>query len=119
MRPGRRLRERDRPAARAAQPGQRPLRRLPDELHVERDLRPPRPDGLRLVQRRPAGPALRWRRRVLPLARVRIPSQAVARVPGLPAPLAVLAPLPLGLLPRPPGLFRPDPLLRNSGFPNR
>ena len=34
---------------------------------------------------------------------------------GLPARLPVLPPLALGLLPGPPGLFRPDPLLRRRG----
>src|SRR5450755_4420903 len=44
--------------------------------------------------------------------RIRIPFQALPLVTGLPAPSAVLAALPLGLLPRPPGFLRPDPLLR-------
>ena len=60
----------------------------------------------------PALAALRRRLRVLVLIRVRIPLQALALMPGLPASLAVPAPLPLRLLPRPPRLLRPDPLLR-------
>ena len=111
VRARRRLRERDRPAARALPARQRPLGRLPDDLHVD-DLRPPRARSLRAVQAGPAAAALRRRLRVLVLIRVRIPLQARALMPGLPAPLAVLAPLPLRLLPRPPRLFRPDPLLR-------
>ena len=111
VRARRRLRERDRPAARARPARQRPLGRLPDDLHVD-DLRPPRARGRRAVQAGPAPAALRRRLRVLVLIRVRIPLQALALMPGLPAPLAVLAPLPLRLLPRPPRLLRPDPLLR-------
>lgn len=71
------------------------------------DLRPPRFNGLRAVQRRPAGPALRRGRHVFPIARVRIPFQTSSVVTGLPVPVAVLAALPLGLLPRSPGLFAP------------
>ena len=113
VRPGRRLRERDRPAARAQHARQRPLGHLPDELHVD-DLRPPRLNGVRAVQGRPAGTAFRRRRRVLLLTRVRIPLQAFPLMAGLPAPLAVPAALTLGLLPRPPRLLRPDPLLRTG-----
>ena len=64
LRARRRPRERDRPAARARKAGQRPLGHLPEELHVD-DLRPPRARGLRAVQGRPAGPALRRRPRGL------------------------------------------------------
>src|SRR5208282_5695708 len=56
--------------------------------------------------------ALRRRLRGLRLARIRIPFQAFPLMAGLPAPLAVLPALPLGLLPGPPALLRPDPLLR-------
>ena len=108
---GRRLRERHRPAARARKPRQQPLGHLPDDLHVN-DLRPPRVPRPPHRPGRPAGTALRRRLRVLPLARIRIPLQALALMTGLPAPLAVLPALPLGLLPRPPRFFRPDPLLR-------
>ena len=110
---GRRIRERDRPAARAHQPRQRPLRHLPDHVHVD-DLRPARLRGQRrAVQARLAAAALRRRLRGLPLAWIRIPGRALALMPGLPAPLAVLPPLPLRFLPpRPPRLLRPDPLLR-------
>ena len=76
------------------------------------DLRPPRARGLRAVQRRPAAAALRRRIRSLRLARIRVPFQALSLVTGLAAALAVLPALPLGLLPRPPRLLRPDPLLR-------
>ena len=107
----RRLRERDRPAARAFQARQRPLGHLPDDFCVD-DLRPPRARGLRAVQGGLALAAFRRRLRVLVLIRVQIPLQALALVPGLPASLAVPAPLPLRLLPRPPRLLRPDPLLR-------
>ena len=58
------------------------------------DLRPPRLRGLRAVQGRLAGPALRRRLRGLRLVRVRIPCQALPLVTGLPAPLAVLAAAP-------------------------
>lgn len=50
---------------------------------------------------------------------IRNPGQALALVPGLPAPLAVLTPLPLRLLPsRPPRLIRPEPLLRARHSPH-
>ena len=111
VRTRRRLGERDRPAARALPARQRPLGRLPDHLHVD-DLRPPRARGRRAVQDGPALAALRRRLGVLVLIRVRIPLQALAPVPGLPAPPAVRAPLPLGLLPGSPRLLRPGPLLR-------
>ena len=84
MRPGRRLPQRDHPAARAQHAGQRPLGHLPGELHVD-DLRPPRLNGLRAVQGRPAGPAFRLRRRVLLLTPVRIRFQAFPLMAGLPA----------------------------------
>ena len=100
MRARRRLRERDRPAARARQARQRPLGHLPDHFHVD-DLRPPRARGRRAVQARLAAAAFRRRPRFLPLIRIRIPGQAFPLVPGLPAPLAVLAPLPLRFLPPP------------------
>src|SRR6266550_3851286 len=112
MRARRRLRERDRPAARALPARRRPPGRLPDDLYVD-DLRPPRARSLRAIQAGPAAAALRRRLRVLVLIRVRIPVQARALMPGLTAPLAVLAPLAFRFLPpRPPRLFRPDPLLR-------
>jgi len=111
MRPRRRGRERDRPAARAQKTWQRPLGHLLDHLRVD-DLRPPGLSGLRAVQGRLAGTALRRGLRGLRLARIRIPFQAFPRMTGLPDPLAVLPALPLGLLPGPPALLRPDPLLR-------
>ncbi len=111
MRARRRLRERDRPAARARTTGQRPFSHFPDELHVD-DLRPPRPHGLRAVQPGMAAPTLRRRPRLLLHVRLGIPLQALPLMAGLAAGPAVLPPLPLGLLPRPPGLLRPDPLLR-------
>ena len=95
----RRPRERDRPAARARKARQQALRHLPEDLHVD-DLRPPRlARRLRAVQGRPAGPAFRGRLRGLRLVRVRVPFRAFSLVTGLPAALAVLAALPLGLLP--------------------
>ena len=111
VRAGRRPGERDRPAAPARPARQRPLSHRPDDLHVD-DLRPPRARCRRAVQASPALAALRRRLRILLLIRVRIPGQALALMPGLPAPLAVPAPLPLRPLPRTPRLFRPDPLLR-------
>ena len=111
MRARRRVRERHRPAARARKARQQPFGHLPDDLRVN-DLRPPRLHGLRAVQGRLAGTAFRRRIRGLPLVRVRIPQQAFSLMTGLAAALAVLAALPLGLLPRLPCLFRPDPLLR-------
>ena len=111
MRPRRRGRERDRPAARAQKARQRPLGHLPDDLRVD-DLRPPVSRGLRAVQGRPAVTALRRRRRGPSSRPVRIPCQAFPLMTGLPAPLAVLPALPLRLLPRPPRLLRPDPLPR-------
>ena len=119
MRARRRLRERDRPAA--------PGTHRPGSVHsvtvrttctsmtcAHRELR-----SRRAVQGRPASAALRRRLRVLLLTRVRIPLQAFPLMTGLPAPLAVLPALPLGLLPRPPRLFRPDPLLRAKASPSR
>ena len=112
MRAGRRLRKRDRPAARAHPAGQQVLGHRPDDVHVD-DLRPPRPSGLRAVQAGAAPAALRGRLRGLLLTRVRVPLRAFSLVTGLPAPLAVLPALPLRFLPpRPPRHFRPDPLLR-------
>src|SRR5207247_10340986 len=100
-----------RPAARARTARQRPLGHLPEDLHVN-DLRPPRLHGIRAVQGRAASTAFRRRIRGLRVVRIRVPFQAFALMTGLPAALAVLAALPLGLLPRFPGLFPPDPLLR-------
>ena len=94
MRAGRRLRERDRPAAPALPARQRPLGHLPDDLNVD-DLSPPRAHRRRAVQGSLAPAALRRRPRFLLLTRIRIPGQAFPLVPGLTAPLAVLAPLPL------------------------
>ena len=111
VRARRRLRERDRPAARAQKARQRPLGHLPDHFHVD-DLRPPRARRLRAIQPRLTAAALRRRLRVLRLIRVRVTLQALALVTGLTASLAVLTALTLGLLPRPPRFFRPDPLLR-------
>ena len=111
MRARRRIRERDRPAAPARKPRQQPFGHRPDDLRVD-DLRPPRLHRLRAVQARLARTAFRRRIRGLPLAQVRIPQQAFPLVTGLAAALAVLPALPLGLLPGPPCLFRPDPLLR-------
>ena len=111
VRARRRLRERDRPAARAAPARQRPLGHRPDDLHVG-DLRPPRSRSRRTVQGRPASAALRRRPGVLLLTRVRIPLKAFPLMTRLASPLAILPALALGLLPRPPRLFRPDPLLR-------
>ena len=105
----RRLRERDRPAARARPSWQRPLRHLPGNFHVD-DLRPARRRGRRPVQPGAAAAAFRGRLRVLPLIWFRIPRQAIPLVTGLTAPLAVRPALPLRLLARPPRLFRPDPL---------
>jgi hypothetical protein len=108
----RRARERDRPAARALQPRQRPLGHRLDDLGVD-DLRPPLRHSRRAVQPGPAAAALRRRRRFLPLARLRVPGQALPGMAGLPARLAVLAAIPLRFLPpRPPRLFSPDSLLR-------
>ena len=90
VRARRRLRERDRPAARALQARQRPLGRLPED-HCIDDLRPPRARGRRAAQAGPTLAALRRRLRVLVLIRIRIPLQALAPVPGLPASLAVPA----------------------------
>ena len=118
IRAGLRLRERDRPAAWARQPRQQPLGHRPDRLHVD-DLRPPRLYGIRAVQPGPAAAALRRRVRGLRLARIRIPGQTLPRMPRLPAPHAVLPALPLGLLPRPPRLLRPDRLPSTSAYPNR
>ena len=53
------------------------------------------PAAARPGQARPAPRALRRRIRGLPLVRITVPGQARARMPGLPAALAVLAPLPL------------------------
>ena len=64
MRARRRLRERDRPAARAQQARQQALSRLPDDLRVD-DLRPPRARSLRPGQGRPAGPHSAGRSTVL------------------------------------------------------
>ncbi len=76
-----------------------------------------RPRGLRALQVGPAPRALRWRVCGLALVRVRVAPQAAARMAGLPASPAVLAPLPLGLLAVPAlglaALPRPD------GFPRR
>jgi hypothetical protein len=108
---GRRGREGDRPAARARKPRQRRLGDGPHDLHVD-DLRPALPRRLRAVQAGLAAAALRRRGRLLPLAGVRVPGQALPGMAGLPAPPAVLAALPLGLLPRPPCLLSPDALLR-------
>jgi len=66
-----RARGRDGPAARARQAGQRPLGHRPEELHAG-DLRPARVNHLRAVQRRPAGPALRRRRSIPLIVRVRV-----------------------------------------------
>jgi len=115
MRPGRRGGDRDMPAARAGQPGQQPLGDQPADRHVP-DLRPRRPRGLGALQAGPAPRALRWRISALALVRVRVAPQAAARMAGLPAPLPILAPLPLGLLavpaPGPAALPRRDGLLR-------
>ena len=115
VRARRRLRERDRPAARARQARQRPFGHRPDHFHVD-DLRPPRARRRRAIQPGPAAAAFRRRPRFLHLTGIRIPGQAVALVAGLAAPLAVLAPLPLRFLPLPaPGLAplpRRDALLR-------
>src|SRR5450756_1991622 len=85
-------REGDRPAARALQARQRPLGHRPDDLHVG-DLRPPPGHGRRAVQAGPAPAALRRPGRFLPLARVRVPGQALPGMAGLPARLAVPAPV--------------------------
>ena len=112
VRAGRRVRDRDGPAARALQARQRPLRHRPGDLHVH-DLRPPRHGRRRAVQADPAAAALGRRIRVLALARVRVPGQAPARVAGLPAPAAVLPALPLRFLTLRAAAFpRPDRLLR-------
>ena len=116
MRARRRPGERDHPAARARQARQRPFGHRPDHVHVD-DLRPPRARGLRAVQGSLAAAAFRRRPRCLPLTGIRVPGQAFALVPGLTAPLAVLAPLPLGFLPLPaPGL---TPLLRRDALLRR
>ena len=118
--PGRRGGRGDLPAARALQHGQQPLRHEPADLHVP-DLRPRRARAVRAVQGSPAPRALRRRIRALALTGAGVPGQARARMPGLPAPRAVLAPLPLRGLPVPPlgvaALPRPDRLLggRHAG----
>ena len=111
VRSGRRFRERDRPAARAHPAREQVLGHLPDDLHVN-DLRPPRTRRLSAIQNRLAVTAFRRRIRGLTLARVRIPLQPPPLMTGLPAPLAVLAALPLRLLPRPARFLRPDSLPR-------
>ncbi len=115
MRARRRARERDRLAARALQPRQQPLGHLPGHLDVK-DLRPPRARDRRAGQRRLAPAALHRRIRWLRLVRVRVPGQAHPRMPGLPARLAVLAPVPFRFLPLAPPrlapLACPDALLR-------
>ena len=84
MQARRRPRERDRPAARRTQgPAAGHSVDLPDDLHVD-DLRPPRLRGLRAVQGRPAGPALRRRIRGLRLVRVRVPCRPFPWWPGCP-----------------------------------
>ena len=111
VRARRRLRERDRPAARARQARQRPLGHLPDDLHVD-DLRPPRP-----AASAPSRPALQRRHSAGGSASF-FSSGSGSRsrpfpwCPGWPPRLRSFRALPLGLLPRPPCLFRPDPLLR-------
>ena len=113
VRARRRPGERDRPAARARQARQRPFGHLPDHFHVD-DLRPPRARGRRAVQPSLAAAAFRRRPRFLPLIGIRLPGQAFALVPGLTAPLAIPAPLPLRFLP-PAGLaplLHRDALLR-------
>jgi hypothetical protein len=92
---------------------QQPLRHRPDDLYVN-DLRPARlRGGLRAVQAGLAAAALRRRPCGVfsPVSGSR--RRPPALMPGLPAALAVLPALTLRLLPpRPPRLFRPDPLLR-------
>ena len=79
----RRLRERDRPAARALQARQQPFGHLPDHFHVD-DLRPPRARGRSAVQGSLAAAAFRRRPRFLHLIGIRLPGQAFPLVPGLP-----------------------------------
>jgi hypothetical protein len=109
----RRGRESDRSAARALQTRQQPLGHDPGHAHVP-GLRPPLPRQGSAVQAGPALAALCRRGRVLPLARIRVPGQALPRMAGLPARLAVLAALPLRPLPLPglPLLPGRDALLR-------
>ena len=115
VRARRRVRGRQLPAAPAQQRRQQPLGHPPGDLHVP-DLRPRRAGRTHPGQARPAPRALRRRIRGLPLVRITVPGQARAGVPGLPAALAVLAPLPLRGIPVPAlglaALFGPDRLLR-------
>jgi hypothetical protein len=104
-------RERHLHAARAHKARQQPLGDDPGDPHVP-GLRPPLPGGGRAVQPGTALTALRRRGRLLPLARVRIPGQALPGMARLPAWLAVLPALPLRPLPRPAPLAGRDALLR-------
>jgi hypothetical protein len=116
MRPARRGGNRDLPAAWAGQRRQQPLTHQLADPHVP-DLRPRRARRPGTVQADPAPRALRRRISALALIRVRVAPQAAARMAGLPAPLAVLAPLPLRLLAVPaPGLAA---LPRPDGLPRR
>ena len=93
MRPRRRLRGVDLPAAPAGQQRQQVLGDERRDLHVP-DLRPPAARPVRPVQGGAAPRALRRRRHFLPLVRVRVPRQPRPGMPRLPAALAVRAPLP-------------------------
>src|SRR5262249_32099881 len=81
-------RDGDLPAARALPARQRPFRRDRGEQHVD-DLRPRPRYQLRAIEAGLAAAALRRWRSFPPLARVRVPGQALALMPGLPARLAV------------------------------
>ena len=85
------------------------------QQHVD-DLRPQPRSRFRALQDRLATAALRRRRHRLPLARVRVPGQALPRVARLAARLAVLPPAPVRVstLDLPP-FPRPDPLFRRGG----
>ena len=114
-RAGRGVRGAHLPAAPAGQRGKQPFGDEPADAHVP-DLRPRRTRGLRARQPGPAPRALRRRLRGLPLVRVRVPGKASPGMARLPAPLAVLAALPLRRIPPLPlrlaALLRPDALLR-------
>ena len=115
VRPRRRLCRVDLPAARAGQQRQQVLRHELDDPHVL-DLRPPGARPFRAGQPGPAPRALRRRRHLHLLVRVRVPRQPRPGMPRLPAAPAVRAPLPFGGLPGLPlgraPLARPDRVLR-------
>src|SRR5262249_336760 len=101
-------RDGDLPAARALPARQRPFRRDRGEQHVD-DLRPRSRYQLRAIEAGLAAAALRRWRSFPPPARVRVPGQALALIPGLPPPLAVPPPPPTPLPPPPPAPRPPHP----------